>query len=311
MASTYNELYLSMRRRLKEAGVEEYALEARRLLALAAGCTDAELITRFYLYPGTDVERTAAGLLARRLRGEPLAYIAGSWDFYGMTLLVNPSVLIPRMDTEVLVTTALKLLRPENAEPRILDLCCGSGCIGCALAKELPKARVYLADVSPEALSVARRNISLHRLGSRCVCIDADALSPPPLRMSNFDLLACNPPYISEEELETLDPSVRDWEPALALDGGPDGLAFYRSVLKHWQSVLRDEGIIIFEVGEGQAKSVRALLTEHGFHNLGCALDTLGIERVVYGRKKAPQRAKETPEDSQSELPNAGFYKDK
>ena len=286
MARTYNELYLDMRRTLKEAGVEEFALEARRLLALAAGYSDAELIARFYLYAGDEAERRAGELLRRRLSGEPLAYIAGSWDFYGLKMLVNPSVLIPRMDTETLVFTALELLRHTSAEPRILDLCCGSGCIGCALAHELPKARVYLADISPEALSVARKNVALHHLGNRCVCMDADALSPPPLRMSNFDMIACNPPYVTAAELETLDPSVRDWEPALALDGGEDGLIFYRSVLDHWKSVLKDDGILIFEVGEGQAESVRSLMIEAGFHNLGCTLDTAGVERVIYGSKK-------------------------
>ena len=193
MARTYNELYLDMRRQLRDAGVEDFALEARRLLSQAAGYSDAELIARFYLYANDETEQLAADLLRRRISGEPLAYIAGSWDFYGMKILVNPSVLIPRIDTEALVFTALGPLRGVP-EPRILDLCCGSGCIGAALAHELPNARVYLADISPEALSVARKNVALHRLGNRCVCMDADALSPPPLRMSGFDMIACNPP---------------------------------------------------------------------------------------------------------------------
>ena len=190
MAKTYNELYLAMRRELKDAGIEDYALEARRLLAQAAGYTDAELIARFYLYAGDEAERSARSLLDRRIGGEPLAYISGFWEFYGLKMLVNPSVLIPRMDTETLVFTALELLKGVTAEPRILDLCCGSGCIGCALAHEIPNARVYLADISPEALSVARKNVALHHLGNRCVCMDADALSPPPLRMSGFDMIA-------------------------------------------------------------------------------------------------------------------------
>ena len=116
--------------------------------------------------------------------------------------------------------------------------------------------------------------------------MNADALSPPPLRMENFDLLCCNPPYITTAEMETLDPSVKDWEPALALDGGSDGLVFYRGVLENWKSVLKDNGIVIFEVGEGQAEPVRALLAENGFYNLGCALDTIGVDRVVSGREK-------------------------
>lgn len=129
-----------------------------------------------------------------------------------------------------------------------------AGCIGCALGVNLPKARVIFADISPEALSVTRKNISLHRLNPRAVALEADALAPPPLRMQNFDLIACNPPYITEEECQALDASVRDWEPMLALDGGEDGLVFYRSVLQNWKSVLKDGGWIIFEVEEGRRR---------------------------------------------------------
>lgn len=285
MARTYNELYLEMRRRLREGGIEDPSLEARRLLALASGYTDTELIARFFLYANEDTEKKVRQLIYRRLGGEPLAYIAGGWEFYGLPFLVDRNVLIPRIDTEALVFTALELMK-NTPEPRILDLCCGSGCIGCTLARKLPNARVIFADISPEALAVTRKNVSLHRLAQRSVCMNADALSPPPLRMENFDLLCCNPPYITTAEMETLDPSVKDWEPALALDGGSDGLVFYRGVLENWKSVLKDNGIVIFEVGEGQAEPVRALLAENGFYNLGCALDTIGVERVVYGRKK-------------------------
>ena len=285
MARTYNELYLEMRRRLREGGIEDPSLEARRLLALASGYTDTELIARFFLYANEDTEKKGRQLIYRRLGGEPLAYIAGGWEFYGLPFLVDRNVLIPRIDTEVLVFTALELMK-NTPEPRILDLCCGSGCIGCTLARKLPNARVIFADISPEALAVTRKNVSLHRLAQRSVCMNADALSPPPLRMENFDLLCCNPPYITTAEMETLDPSVKDWEPALALDGGSDGLVFYRGVLENWKSVLKDNGIVIFEVGEGQAEPVRSLLVENGFYNLGCALDTIGVERVVYGRKK-------------------------
>lgn len=284
MAQTYNEIYLTMRRMLREAGAEDPALEARRLLALSAGLSEAELMARLYLYAGDETVYRADGLMERRMAGEPLAYILGEWEFYGLPMLVNSSVLIPRMDTEVLVSTAVGLLRRETASPRILDLCCGSGCIGCALAHELPSARVFLADISADALAVARKNISLNHLTGRCVCMDADALSPPPLRMENFDLLACNPPYIRADEIPTLDPSVRDWEPHLALDGGEDGLIFYISVLEHWKSILKDGGYAIFEVGEGQADSVSRLMAHSGFHSIHTVPDTIGVERVVYGQ---------------------------
>ena len=284
MAKTYNELYMEMRRRLREEGIESYAPETRWLLQSAAECSDAQLTARMSLYVPEATERKALFMLRRRLAGEPVAYITGIWQFYGLTMFVTPDVLIPRMDTELLVTKALELV-DHKADARILDLCCGSGCIGCALAHELPQSRVILADISQEALTVARKNVSLLRLSPRCVCMTADALSDPPVRMENFDLLACNPPYIPAGEIDELDDSVRCFEPTLALDGGEDGLVFYRAVLPHWKSVLRDDGAVIFEVGEGEADSVCTLLAENGFGSIGKATDTLGVERVVFGRK--------------------------
>ena len=286
MARTYNEIYLEGRRRLREAGFAEYALEARRLLALAAGYADSELVARLPMYVGPGVEERMEGYLERRLRGEPAAYICGSWDFYGLPMVVSENVLIPRMDTEVLVDTALRFLRAGRPDAHILDLCCGSGCIGCALATRMPSARVVLGDISPEALSVARKNVALHKLRARCVCLDADAFSPPPIRMEGYDMLVSNPPYIPAGEIPTLDPSVRDWEPIMALDGGEDGLDFYRAILKNWKSVLRDGGTVIFEVGEGQADPVRALMEEAGFDRTGAVKDTAGTERVVFAQKK-------------------------
>lgn len=286
MAQTYNELYISMRRRLREAQVDESGLEARRLLALADDCSDSDLIARFSLYATSQTIEKAEKLLYRRLAGEPLAYISGWWEFHGQKIIVSPAVLIPRVDTEILVEAALRLIRPVNPAPRILDLCCGSGCITCALGAELPSARFVLADISTAALSVARRNLSLHRLNTRSICLDADALSPPPLRMDNFDLICCNPPYVTPDEIEKLDPSVKDWEPILALDGGEDGLVFYRSVLENWMEVLRPGGYLVFEVGEGQAEKVKDLMRSAGLKNISGTLDTGGTERVVFGKKE-------------------------
>ena len=155
MARTYNEIYLDMRRVLKEAGMEEYALEARRLLAQAAGYSDAELIGRFYLYAPEETERSARALLGRRMAGEPLAYISGSWDFYGLKMIVNPSVMIPRMDTEVLVFTALELLRSETADPRILYLW------RISVPKRCPwRARMWRSTVSATAACAWTRTLS-------------------------------------------------------------------------------------------------------------------------------------------------------
>ena len=285
MARTYNDVYLTVRRLLKQRGIGEYALEARRITAHAAGLAEAALVARLGSYAPPETERYAAELTARRLTGEPLAYITGFWEFFGLPFLVNPSVLIPRMDTEVLVSTALGLLRDGGASPRILDLCCGSGCIGCALARQIPSARVVLADISPQALALCRKNVSLNRLAPRCICLEADVRQGPPLPMGQFDLVVSNPPYIPTGELESLDASVRDWEPMLALDGGQDGLDFYDAILDRWQSVLSDGGCLILEVGEGQAEPVRARMEQAGFRDVGGAFDTIGVERVVYGRK--------------------------
>ena len=286
MVLTYNDLYLRCRRALRESGVaEDCALEARVLLCHALGCSKEEFTARLKMYAGDAMAEKVRVLTERRIAGEPAAYITGSWEFYGLPILVDRSVLIPRMDTEVLVKTAADALTGVKMNARILDLCCGSGCVGCALGKLLPAARLTLVDVSRDALAVARKNVILNRLSARAVCLPADVLSPPPLRLGNFDLIVCNPPYVPTAELETLDPSVRDWEPAMALDGGGDGLKFYRAVLKDWLSVLSDGGRVMFEVGEEQSLPVQELMFHAELRGIGAVRDTAGTERVVYGRK--------------------------
>ncbi len=286
MVLTYNDLYLRCRRMLREAGVEDCGLEARLLLCHALGCSKEELTARMKMYAGDAAAEKVRALTERRVAGEPAAYITGSWEFYGLPMIVDRSVLIPRMDTEVLVKTAADALTGVKMNARILDLCCGSGCVGCALGKLLPASRLTLVDVSRDALAVARKNVQLNRLSARAVCLLADALSPPPLRLGNFDLIVCNPPYIPTEELRELDPSVKDWAPAIALDGGEDGLDFYRAVLRDWLSVLLDGGWIMFEVGEEQSLPVQQLMFRAGLGGIGAVRDTAGTERVVYGRKQ-------------------------
>ena len=284
MPKTYNELYIDLRRRLRSAGVEASTLEAALLVAHAAGKDYAQLMADLRLYTSEEVAARVEQLARRRLAGEPAAYIIGSWGFCGLDLAVNEHVLIPRSDTEVLVETALNLSGNSDSELRILDLCTGSGCIGVALAHFLPKSRVVLADVSEDALRVARENIQRCALGTRALCIEADALTPPSQRLGSFDLIVCNPPYIPAREIAALDASVRNFEPRLALDGGDDGLRFYRAVLGGWKTLLRQSGWLIFEVGETQADEVEKLMRLAGLRSLGRAKDTAGYDRVVYGR---------------------------
>lgn len=281
---TYNDIYLSARNLLRQSGVEAFSLEAKLLVAGAAGKTTAQLLRDMSLYASNKIEDTVTEYIARRLRGEPVAYITGSWEFYGLPIVTTPDVLIPRMDTEKLVDTAKELLTGRKMNARILDLCCGSGCITCAIGHEMPATRLVAIDISANALEVCRRNIAAQKLISRVICMQADALSSPPLGIGEFDMIVSNPPYIASEEIKTLDVSVKDFEPVWALDGGEDGLKFYKSIIKYWKSLLRPGGWLLFEVGEGQAADVRDMLRSAGFDYTSTRKDTLGIERVVFGR---------------------------
>ena len=284
MPKTYNDLYLATRTALKSAGVEAYALEARLLVAYAVGKTKEEFVRDLRLYPSDENEQKIRALLQRRIAGEPLAYLIGEWEFHGLPITVTPDVLIPRMDTELLVTTAKELLLGRKMDARILDLCCGSGCIACALGHELPATKLVAVDISANALEIARENFASNRLGSRAICIQADATSSPPMSIGQFDMIVSNPPYIASAEIMTLDSSVRDYEPIWALDGGEDGYRFYKAIIKYWKSLLRPGGFLLFEVGEGQAATVKDMLSSAGFRAVGSRLDTLNIERVVIGK---------------------------
>lgn len=281
---TYNDIYLSARNLLRQSGVEAFSLEAKLLVAGAAGKTTAQLLRDMSLYASNKIEDTVTEYIARRLRGEPVAYITGSWEFYGLPIVTTPDVLIPRMDTEKLVDTAKELLTGRKMNARILDLCCGSGCITCAIGHEMPATRLVAIDISANALEVCRRNITAQKLISRVICMQADALSSPPLGIGEFDMIVSNPPYIASEEIKTLDVSVKDFEPVWALDGGEDGLKFYKAIIKYWKSLLRQGGYLLFEVGEGQAQAVRDMLSAAGFGYTDTRKDTLGIDRVVFGR---------------------------
>lgn len=281
---TYNDIYLSARNLLRQSGVEAFSLEAKLLVAGAAGKTTAQLLRDMSLYASNKIEDTVTEYIARRLRGEPVAYITGSWEFYGLPIVTTPDVLIPRMDTEKLVDTAKELLTGRKMNARILDLCCGSGCITCAIGHEMPATRLVAIDISANALEVCRRNIAAQKLISRVICMQADALSSPPLGIGEFDMIVSNPPYIASEEIKTLDVSVKDFEPVWALDGGEDGLKFYKAIIKYWKSLLRQGGYLLFEVGEGQAQAVRDMLSAAGFGYTDTCKDTLGIDRVVFGR---------------------------
>ena len=280
---TYNDVYMQARNALRESGIEGYNLEARLLVATAAGKTTQELLRDLSLYTTAEMADKVAALTERRISGEPVAYITGAWEFYGLPMYITSDVLIPRMDTELLVDAAKELLNGRKMDARVLDLCCGSGCIACAIGHEMPAARIVAVDLSAKALEVARRNVAVNRLSSRVICMQADATASPPMSMGQFDMIVSNPPYVRSADMKKLDRSVRDFEPSWALDGGKDGLKFYKSIIKYWKSVLRPGGYLLFEVGEGQAESVKEMLLTGGFRSVGSKFDTIGVERVVIG----------------------------
>ena len=291
MVKTYGELYLDARSQLLASEEPQMAgMMARQLISALSGKSTERFLADYNLYAGEDLcNKTEAGV-ARLLAGEPLAYVIGEWEFYGLPLYVTPDVLIPRDDTCAAAELAIHQGLFLNQNPRILDLCCGSGCIGLAIASRVKDAKVTLADLSKEALVIARKNIQRNLLGGRVSCVQVDALAAPPAFLGKFDMIVSNPPYITEAEMELLPKSVRDYEPHMALFGGTDGLDFYRGITEHYTSALKPGGFLCFEFGMGQGDGVCRILADNGFTVLERIKDFNDRERAVlaqYGRKEA------------------------
>ena len=284
MATTYNNLFLDMRRQFREAGVFDPTRAARELISTGSGKTKEELVRDSRLYVPPEVEHEIETLARRHLAGEPVAYLIGEWEFYGLPLDISRAVLIPRPDTEVLTERAIEAAAGYQ-EPRVLDLCAGSGCIGLAIASKTPAARVLLAEYDEEAIKICRQNIRRNSLGGRVSVVRADAREKPSRQLGECDLIVSNPPYIPTGDIASLDVSVRDYEPHLALDGGADGLDFYRAICEKWREALRPYGKLLFEVGIGQADTVLRMMRTNGFGDVQIIPDLNGIPRVVYGTR--------------------------
>jgi release factor glutamine methyltransferase len=245
---------------LEEKGVESPRLQVELLLAHALGMPRLQLYLNFDrpLSPGElDLMR---GNVKRRGNREPIQHILGSASFCGLDLKVGPQALIPRPETELLADKAwtfLKTFHPAH-QPRALDFGAGTGCLAIAMAVQAPHARVYALDISPEALALARENAERHQAASRMEFIQSQGLQSLPEQL-DFDLIVSNPPYIPSAEIETLDPEVRDHDPRVALDGGPDGLDCYRYLAGHASAWLRAGGKMMLEFGDGQAAALREL----------------------------------------------------
>ena len=290
MVKKYSDLYLECRRALMQQEDAQMAgFMARNLLAHYSGKTQESLLSGRDMYASEEICSKMEEATARLLTGEPLPYILGEWEFYGLKLTVDKNVLIPRDDTCAVTTLAINRAIFLNHDPRILDLCTGSGCIGLAVASRVKDARVTLADISRDALTVAKKNIVSNKLSARVSCVQADALSPAPAFLGKFDMIVSNPPYITGPDMAELPQSVKDFEPHLALFGGRDGLDFYRSIAVNYKQALKPGGYLCLEFGDDQGDDVCRILTENGYTILERTKDFNDRERAVlaqYGRKE-------------------------
>lgn len=289
MVKRISDLYLEARRTFAQREDQQTAsLLARNLLCHVTGKSYEQLMAQREMYASQETCQAMENAAQRVMTGEPLAYVLGEWDFYGMTLYVDNNVLIPRDDTCAVTSLAIKQALFLDETPRILDLCAGTGCIGLAIAQRVKDARVTLADISPAAMTVAKKNVQRQKLGGRVSCVSVDALSAPPAFIGKFDMIVSNPPYITTAEMEDLDGSVKDFEPHLALHGGCDGLDFYRAIAKNFVAALKPGGYLCFEFGMGQGDDVCQILEDNQYKILDRTMDYNNRERAVlaqYSRK--------------------------
>ena len=260
--------------------------EARIIMSYASGLGTAELITRAKELMRDDDFAEFEKRIYARIEGMPLQYIVGMQEFMGLPFRVNPSVLIPRLDTEVLVEQVLGIIEGMELEkPEVLDLCTGSGAIGISIAAKVPGAIVTMTDASEEALHTAMGNAGLNGVNRRCSFLLGDMFDAIP-EDKVFDIIVCNPPYIKSDVIDTLDVEVKDHEPRMALDGGKDGLDYYRVIAREASMHLRSGGVLALEIGSDQAVAVKRLLNKAGTYDKTRAIrDLAQLDRVVIAER--------------------------
>lgn len=269
---------------LRENDVPEGQLVAQSLLAVALDCDRTYLIVNFKQNLTPEQDDRFQQLLARRADGEPLQYITGSQEFFGLEFEVTSDVLIPRPESELIVEEVIRLSAGIEA-PLIVDVGTGSGCLAVALARELPSARLIASDISPAALEVARRNALRHCVADRICFLEGDLLDPMDESLE-ADFVISNPPYIAMEEVASLQREVRDWEPHLALTDFGDGLEFFRRLLADAPQRLKRGGHLLCEMGYTQAEAVTALVDEATWTQPHIIPDLQGIPRCLILEKR-------------------------
>lgn len=278
---TIFEAYNKTKQRLEKAGIEDYVFEAKQIIMHITGFTPAQILTDYNKELSQFQENNLIALIHQREVRYPLQYIFGHWDFYGRPFKVGVGVLIPRADTETVVETALEVLR-QRENPKVLDLCAGSGCIGITIAAEIPTAQVTMVEKFDEALRYAEENIKLNSVNASV--LKGDVFDKPQFENESIDLIVSNPPYIPNSEMKYCSPEVK-FEPETALLAEDGGLEFYKAIIENYKSVLKIGGYICFEVGFKQAEKVKELLRNAGFKDIKITNDLNGIGRAVRATK--------------------------
>lgn len=277
---TVPELYFHAKKILERNNIESASFEAMCIVEHVFGKKLALLLAE-KLNASEDQENTVNNIAYRRISGYPLQYLLGKWEFFGLPFYVGEGVLIPRQDTETLVETALKIKLPEN--PKIVDLCSGSGCIAAALYLNIKNAEVTAVEISDKAVEYIEKN-SKHNNADINI-VKGDVFSEETAeKFKDIDVIVCNPPYLTEDDMNSLQREVT-FEPETALFGGRDGLDFYRIITKIWRECLKSGGILAYEIGMGQENHVKKIFEENNFTNIEMTKDLSGIIRVVRGEK--------------------------
>lgn len=275
---TIFEAYNDCKKQLQAAGIEDYVFESKQIIKHVTGYTNAQILTK-YTQPLTEFQQNnLIAIIKQRLIRYPLQYIMGKWNFFGREFFVGPGVLIPRSDTETLIDVCLESLK-DKTNPRVLDLCAGTGCIGLTIKGECATADVTLVEKYDEALSFTNKNAKHNNIDVKIV--KGDVLKTEGAE-GEYDLIVSNPPYITAEDMKNLQPEVK-FEPATALDGGEDGLVFYRHIVKEYKKHLVKGGVLAFEVGINEAEAVAEIMKQNGYQNVSLRKDYCDIDRVVFG----------------------------
>ncbi len=279
---TLKEVFISLK--IKLANIDDGAIEARYILEKVSGIPYSQMLLKGDDKFSEEMYNEACAMADRRLSGEPIQYILGSWDFMDFTFKVGEGVLIPRPETEILVEYILEKIKDIN-EPVIYDLCSGSGCIGLSIAMLHKGAKVFLVEKSDKALAYLKaNNKNLCNDSHKTTVIQGDILAIDDFDyLPKADVIVSNPPYIRSDEIPTLQSEVLR-EPVMALDGGEDGLIFYRALIKDWSKKLSDDGFMAFECGEGQAQDISELFSKINFDSKAIN-DYNNIQRIVIGRR--------------------------